>query len=395
MPLRCVDEQGWSLHAFDLTEEQWDALADQNRLSRALRMPCCGAEVLLKRSKRHLKFFAHKAAGGCETAPESEEHLFLKCLAVEAARAAGWEARTEVDGRTPNGDFWRADVLATNGRHKIAVEIQWSGQTREETRARQARYAASGVRGLWLFRQPRFEISAEVPAVCIGGVLGGSFVAMLPARDDLIARDRMDPAKWQQRIPMPEFLQAVFERRFSYGPPTGSPCTITAVAATQKCWRRACGQNTRLMVAIEIEAGGQRRQASMDFLGRHREFVARLEQYKPASVRMGPLKLGEPENTVDDGFPVENTCASCGWVIHVQPNVWLDQEGPVYSFELAYDRVTKAVLDDCGWPRLHWQVTGVTCERPGARSANVEPGAPPNAMRRTVLGLPAARSRPR
>jgi competence protein CoiA len=149
MPLRCIDEHQNGVHAFDLSEEAWHSLAERNKRERHLRMPCCAAEVALKRSKLGTRFFAHKAVGKCVTAPETEHHLRLKQLAVEAARSQGWDAKTEVSGLTPSDELWRADVLAVKGNAKVAVEIQWSNQTVDETLRRQERYRLSGVRGLW------------------------------------------------------------------------------------------------------------------------------------------------------------------------------------------------------------------------------------------------------
>src|SRR5215213_3255709 len=118
MPLRCTDSSGQSVHAFDLTDEQWQALSLKNREARHLRMPCCGSGVVFKRSPRGTRFFAHKVVGSCTTASETEEHLHLKRMVVDAARGNGWTAETEVGGRTPSGDPWKADVLAENGKHK-------------------------------------------------------------------------------------------------------------------------------------------------------------------------------------------------------------------------------------------------------------------------------------
>src|SRR5438874_3822362 len=170
VPLRCVDlTTKRSVQAFDLSPDQWRILAIENRKARHLAMPCCSSQVILKKSGRGTQFFAHKAVGGCSTAPETETHLRLKGMVVEAARANGWNAATEVVGTTPNGEQWKADVLARKGDLKVAVEIQWSGQTKEETLRRQHRYKESRVRGLWLLRHPGLHISHDLPAARIGG----------------------------------------------------------------------------------------------------------------------------------------------------------------------------------------------------------------------------------
>src|ERR671918_714762 len=98
MPLRCLDPTGRSIQSFDLADEQWRALQVENRRARHLRMPCCSAQVTLKRSHLGTPFFAHKSVGTCTTAAETEAHLRLKRMAVEAARANGWAAHTEKTG---------------------------------------------------------------------------------------------------------------------------------------------------------------------------------------------------------------------------------------------------------------------------------------------------------
>src|SRR4051794_31062770 len=82
MPLRCLDPSGRSIHAFDLSDDEWKALETENRKTRHLRMPCCSSHVTLKRSRLGTPFFAHKAVGSCTTAPETEEHLHLKQMVV-------------------------------------------------------------------------------------------------------------------------------------------------------------------------------------------------------------------------------------------------------------------------------------------------------------------------
>jgi competence protein CoiA len=122
MPLRCLDPEGQSIHSFDLADRQWQALEFENRKARHLRMPCCSSQVILKRSRLGTPFFAHKAVGACTAAPETEAHLELKRMAVEAARANGWTADTEVTGTSLSGEPWKADVLAQKRGRKVAVE---------------------------------------------------------------------------------------------------------------------------------------------------------------------------------------------------------------------------------------------------------------------------------
>ena len=165
-------------------------------------MPCCSAQVILKRSRLGTPFFAHKVLGGCTTVAETEEHLRLKAMTAAAARAHGWTAETEVAGSTPLGEEWKADVLARKGAHKVAVEIQWSGQTNEETMRRQKRYAEAGVRCLWLLRQRGFPVTRELPAACIEGGLEEGFFAVIRS------------ISGEQRLSMEEFLDAVFDKRF-------------------------------------------------------------------------------------------------------------------------------------------------------------------------------------
>lgn len=217
MPLRCLDYNGRSIQAFDLSDDEWEALSKDDSQARHLRMPCCEALVTLKRSRLRTKFFAHKAVGDCKWAPETEEHLLLKRLAVETARASGWIAETEVMGETASGEFWKADVLAVKGNHKVVVEIQWSGQTALETLRRQERYRASGVRGLWLLRQPGFPISKRIPAACIGGSLEEGLTALLPRTENMQARDRRNYKRWHQVLPMKEFLRSAFDGRLRFG----------------------------------------------------------------------------------------------------------------------------------------------------------------------------------
>ncbi len=105
MPLRCLDPSAnGSILAFDLSPGEWRALELENRKTRHLKMTCRDAQVTLKRSRRGTPFFAHKSVGECSIAPETEAHLRLKRIAIEAARMHGWDAETEVAGEIGEGD---------------------------------------------------------------------------------------------------------------------------------------------------------------------------------------------------------------------------------------------------------------------------------------------------
>jgi hypothetical protein len=133
MPLRCVDPTGKSVHSFNLSDDAWQSLMVENREAHHLRMPCCNSPVVLKQSHLGTRFFAHRMLGVRNNCGETAVHLELKNMVVEAVRRQGWTAETEVTGQAPDGEQWRADVLAKKGNARIAVEIQWSGQTNDET----------------------------------------------------------------------------------------------------------------------------------------------------------------------------------------------------------------------------------------------------------------------
>ena len=97
-------------------------------------------------------------------------------------------------------------MLACKGEAKVAIEIQWSGQTNDESLRRQERYRQSGVRCLWLFRRRGFPVSEDFPAARISGDIATGFEAHLG----------------EQAMPLDEFLDAVFARRFRYGIPLGA-----------------------------------------------------------------------------------------------------------------------------------------------------------------------------
>ena len=299
MPLRCFEpESGEAVQAFDISPESWDALAAENRRRGHLRMPCCSAQVSLRRSKLGTRYFAHRSAGTCTTAPETEAHLRLKQLVVEVSREHGWAAETEVAGQIPSGEPWRADVLAHRGSARVAVEIQWSSQTPDETRRRQERYAQSGVRGLWLFRQASFPVEEGLPAARLLGTPEPGFRASLP---DLFERER-------QVLPMPEFLAAAFSRRLRFGLPLGVEARFVVHGARLTCGR--CQARTQILKDLEVEAGPHRARLSVSNLGRRPGLWASIRPRLPSRFPSSSIRprFGKTQALKQ----LSNGCSHCG-----------------------------------------------------------------------------------
>jgi hypothetical protein len=300
---------GGGIHSFDLSGEQWRALELENRRARHLRMPCCSAQVTLKRSRLGTPFFAHKALGTCVTATETEAHLRLKRMAVEAARANGWTAHTEKSGASRSGEQWKADVFAHKGKSQVAVEIQWSSQMTEELLRRQERYKRSGVRGLWLLRQPDFPITRELPAVCIGGSLEQGFLALIPYHSRMRPRDRSQPERWQQVLPMRALIEAAFSNRLRFGVPANAHAIVSARVALTSCWHRRCRARTRILTSIDIAFGPNECSFSIPELGKHSELLRSILDRLPSHLGMGEIK---PRFSEAQGrFYMSNGCWRC------------------------------------------------------------------------------------
>ena len=332
MPLRCINPEGQNIHSFDLSADAWHALLQENKKATHLKMTCCNAAVVLKRSQLGTQFFAHKAKGMCATAPEREEHLILKQEAVLAARRNGWQANTEVSGRTPDGEEWRADVLAEKGKHKVAVEIQWSGQSNEETVTRQERYKKSGIRCLWLMRQTKFPISRDLPAVCLDGNLEKGFMALIPKRREMKTSKRNLPELWHKKIGIKHFLDAVFGRRFCHTLDLKGDIEISVRARTVKCLncRAANLQITPIRFAAFDENGFVENERYIHFIDLPSNISKLIEKGIIESLKAGQIKISGGKNV----------CVNCDELIDSKLSILKDYMPPQYSEELNYQKIT-------------------------------------------------------
>lgn len=227
MPLRAQID-GHPINAALLSNAEWQALKG----SRSLQMPCCGAPAYRRTSRLGTRHFSHSPGQHCGTDGESAEHLAAKAEIVRACDELGWEADSEVVG-----DGWRADVLACRERHRLAFEIQWSRQTLELTRQRQATYGHD-VKCCWLFRAlPPAKRIAKGRQPDQGAIAEQSLAMFRLSRRDEEFLVTVDA----KLVPLREFVRARLQRRIRF-----ARCRnylsheLQVVAPEVPCWRCGC-----------------------------------------------------------------------------------------------------------------------------------------------------------
>ena len=276
MPLKCRDHENRIIHSFDLSPEAWLSLGQDNRKRGHLFTACCNSPVSLKHSHLGTQFFAHKVRRACAWAPETEFHLRLKQLAIEVARENGWQAEPEVPGQTPSGEQWKADVLAQKGNLKVAIEIQWSGQTEKETYRRQEGYKQSGVRCLWLMRRCGFVPNKETPAVEIVDTPDGDFTALIGRSDQKTA------------IPIRDLLNACFQKRFRFGVPLGIRANVSVSTGTMTCWK--CRAETRIISSVDIQFGTHIRRFPVAECEKYMDLFSAILSSLSPKLKIGTIK---------------------------------------------------------------------------------------------------------
>lgn len=311
MPLRCLDQSGHDIHAFQLDAEQWAALKAANSQDKHLCMPCCGNRVVLKTSKLGTLFFAHQRRGPCTTKPESEDHLTLKTLVCRSLTKAGWDVATEVRGQTPDGQEWIADVMASRGSARFAVEIQWSRQSDEETRFRQERYRAAGIKALWLFRQEVFPLEESIPAARVVRLDDGSYEVNFTRHEMHHYPDPPYPVPHYAKVgvSIEEFISSVCARCFWFGVyRAGDQLTARYLGAFIKCWK--CDAWTNVVSDVLLSADwGEPVHVGLDSLGRYPELLRLLPLDKLKPFKVGTIKLRYSKT--EGGSYLSNGCVAC------------------------------------------------------------------------------------
>lgn len=203
MPLKGILD-GKEIIAPLLSDSEWNDLRDWiEKNDQDIIIAQTGKKGYLRTSSRNLKHFVHKKGESPDNwKPESWQHLKAKEIVLKACIEAGWHASPEY-----NNENWIADVLAYQGKKRIAFEIQWSKQTLQDTLERQERYKIDNVRGCWFFNKlpiaPNrydFKETNELPA----------FQIEFDNEENILVTFR------NEKIPLGEFVKMLLTKKIGF-----------------------------------------------------------------------------------------------------------------------------------------------------------------------------------
>ena len=243
MPLVALSADGNRLESWIMDEAAWAGLKQARGSTVPLRAACCGAPVTPATSPLGLQFFRHHPGSACP-ARETVEHLACKALVARAAAQSSWTVSTEV--RHSEG-AWVADVLATRGRAKVAVEIQLARTPLEAIERRHARYAADGVRAAWLvgFPLPGLRPTRALPAFRLSIEPGWPCPGAPDPTVSALLGTQQRRASWSG--PLPDFIATLLGGRVRFRGSDGTkPICVETIATT--CWR--CNRDIDQMTAL-------------------------------------------------------------------------------------------------------------------------------------------------
>ncbi len=229
-------------------------------------MACCGADAVLKTTAQGTQFFAHKSkSSSCSVSDgESRDHQFAKYVVCRTLHELGWNVQTEKRGSTPDGRIWVADVYAEKGKTKVAVEIQWSPQSFVDTQLRQQAYQQSGVRGLWLIRDPKGKTNAltgdyayrtrELPVFTLAKENNAMHVYDIWVVD----KNTLKGSPYHRAsFTLVDFIQAMFTKKFDFELRGPDRPEMSIEVMPQMCWKCKEDINTVGRVNYYEQAYGQ------------------------------------------------------------------------------------------------------------------------------------------
>lgn len=237
MPLR-ARLYGEDIFSFNYDEKSWLDLKKY-----PVSMHCCESKAILKKSKLGTLFFAHSTKGTCTSRGESPEHLYIKNLISKAAIQLGWNAYSEEQGETPEGEKWVADVFCSTGNVKLVFEIQWSPQSLDEFIRRQKKYNSSGIRAAWLYRLKRNKEYSKYDIPYNHDVPVFGLKSHSPKVEDLFIP--------QFNLSIESFIKGMLQGKLSWSPKQGQQLIAEIIPHYEYCWR--CKKETGIIIGISIK----------------------------------------------------------------------------------------------------------------------------------------------
>ncbi|WP_425953229.1 competence protein CoiA [Ralstonia pseudosolanacearum] len=291
MPLKCVGSENQSVFAFQFSREEFEALRAENRARQHLHFTCCESKVGLRISKNGLNHFYHLGGRGtCPYEEESEAHLSLKYAVMVTAQATGWEADCEVSSEPGAEQIWRADVLAHKGNAKVAFEVQLSNIPWERIVARQERYRAAGVRGLWLLGQDNYPVCREVPAFQIRSNDAGQWqVRISPPKDSHNVCLRPFAGNW---VSLESFIAAALTKNLVWAPVLELN-RIDVIIRAMPHPHCSCGAKVLLPTSLAV---------SLPFPG-YRSLIWTVTPFRTLKENPGPAWLNALVTIINKGYP--------------------------------------------------------------------------------------------
>jgi hypothetical protein len=357
MSLKCtsVDQE---LLSIDFDTEGWENLRARNRKDRALKMTCCGADVVLRQTKLGTQYFAHAKKGSCAAGTDTAEVMLAREAIAKAARRAGWNVSVETPATSGGEDGRKLDVLANReGGKSVAFKVQWGRLPLDEVARYQAMFQAAGIRTLWLMRQQSIPVEKATPAFRLShDGEANSCVVSFPGpyyHPAFVSSKNSDgPDYWRQHVDLSSFVEAALAGRLRFAPQVGRTLPLDVCVAYTDCWR--CKKTTGLVIDLCF-AASRVLQGAADVTAKIYDFddeskgAALLMSTLPVETLarhgIGPIK---PRYSRTEGQPyLSNGCIHCDAL----QGRFFDHEGaydaqPVFSVDVLFDDRWVSHLED-------------------------------------------------
>jgi hypothetical protein len=179
------------------------------------------------------------------------------------------------------------------------------------------------------------------------------FSALIPCHSRMSARDRSQPERWHQILPMRALLDAAFSKRLQFGLQLGTDAIISVRAGSLSCW--SCGADTRILTGIDVAFGPNELGFTIPEIGDHTELLDSVLSRLPGGLEIGSIKP-RFSKTQRRSY-VSNGCLHCNALIgeYHEYKAWDEQE-TVFAFSLQVSKQWKSAIEShCGYEKT-WSV---------------------------------------